>query len=243
MVEFIEMYRLLGADKFYFYRLDVTPAINKVLAFYEGAKLAEVHEWNFYTYEFQADIHYAGIMVQLNECMYRATFVDGYKYVAVVDLDEILVPLKCNTLLEYLRGVEDGRTSAFVFRNVFFFKKGANDTKSMPPGINNRFLYTQVKVQRTYLPLPPHERSKCIVNGRKTIEMGNHRVWRQLKGISETNVHIRDGLMFHYREKCIGCRVEPLIVDFTARRFGSIIWNQVDGVCVQVFENGICPMD
>ncbi|XP_055858888.1 uncharacterized protein LOC129921187 isoform X2 [Episyrphus balteatus] len=243
MVEFIEIYRLLGADKFYFYRLEVTPEIDKVLGYYERARLAEVNAWNFYGYEYNAEVHYSGIMVQINECMYRATFVDGYKYVAVVDLDEILVPLKCNTLLDYLRGAEDGRTSAFVFRNVFFFKKGPNDTMSMPPGAHNRFLYTQVKVQRTFLPLPPHQRSKCIVNGRTTIEMGNHQVWRQLEGISETNVHIRDGLMFHYREKCIGCRVDPLIVDFTARRFGSIIWDQVDDVCVKVFQNGICPVD
>jgi len=35
-----------------------------------------------------------------------------------------------------------------------------------------------------------------------------------------------------------------LMVDYTARRFGSLIWDRVDEICLQVFldQNGLCPV-
>ncbi|XP_067634068.1 uncharacterized protein [Eurosta solidaginis] len=241
IAEFIEMYRILGARHFYFYHLKASEDVLRLLNYYQREGIADIFAWNIPA-ALLPDIHYAGIMAQINDCVYRSMVVDNNRYAAVVDLDEILIPLKHNSLLSFLRQCDEGRTSAYVFRNVFFHKLDSNDTFSLPAHTRNRFLYTQLKVRRTLEILPAHHRTKCIVNTKSIIEMGNHEVWRNAPGYSETILPQTVGLLFHYREQCINCKAQ-LIVDFTARRFGSLIWDRVDETCAQIFkERGLCPL-
>ncbi|XP_037956091.1 uncharacterized protein LOC119685783 [Teleopsis dalmanni] len=241
VAEFVEMYRILGVTHFYFYVMDATDEVKQLLAHYRDIGLADVLSWNIH--KELDDVHYGGIVAQYNDCVFRAMVVDNFRYAAVIDFDEIIVPLKHNSLMHYLRQCDEGRTSGFVFRNVFFYKKDSNDTFSIPSHIKNRFLYTQTKVRRTVEIMPAYDRSKCIVNTRAIVEMGNHNVWRSAPGYSDSIVHQTVGLLFHYRDHCINCKA-ILVVDYTARRFGSLLWDRVDRTCLEVFiENGgICPM-
>ncbi|XP_053967259.1 beta-1,4-galactosyltransferase galt-1 [Anastrepha ludens] len=239
VAEFIEVYRILGARHFYFYHLSASEDVMRLLKYYQREGIVDILQWNVPP-ELLPEVHYIGNMAQINDCVYRAMVVDNYRYAAIVDLDEILIPLKHNSLLAFLRQCDEGRTSAYVFRNVFFFKLDSNDSFSLPAHTRNRFLYTQMKVRRTLEILPAHQRSKCIVNTHSIIEMGNHFVWRDAPGYTEAIVPQSVGLLFHYRNQCINCKAQ-LIVDYTARRFGSLIWDRVDETCGHVFtERGIC---
>ncbi|XP_032591458.1 uncharacterized protein LOC6560217 isoform X2 [Drosophila grimshawi] len=241
LVEFVEMYRLQGATRFYFYYVDAREEVQRVLAHYQRLGLADVFAWNVQAH--LQDLHYAGIVAQFNDCVYRANVVDNHRYAAVVDLDEVLMPLKHNSLADYLRQCDEGRTSGFVFRNVFFYRRDSNDTFNAPPHIMNRLLYTQSKVRRTLEVLPAYVRSKLVVNTRAIVEMGNHQVYRSSPGFVDHVVHQSVGLLFHYRDKCINCKM-VLIVDYTARRFGSLLFDRVDSTCLQVFmeHRGICSL-
>ncbi|XP_036331272.1 uncharacterized protein LOC118742946 [Rhagoletis pomonella] len=239
IAEFVEMYRILGARHFYFYHLSASEDVMRLLQHYQHEGIADVLQWNVPT-ELLPDVHYAAIMAHINDCVYRAMVVENYRYAAVVDLDEILIPLKHNSLSSFLRQCDEGRTSAYIFRNVFFYKLDSNDSFSLPAHTRNRFLYTQMKVRRTLDIMPAHQRSKCIVNTQSIIEMGNHFVWREAPGYTETTMPQSVGLLFHYRDQCINCKAQ-LMVDYTARRFGSLLWDRVDETCGQVFtERGIC---
>ncbi|XP_012162167.1 beta-1,4-galactosyltransferase galt-1 isoform X2 [Ceratitis capitata] len=241
IAEFVEMYRILGARHFYFYHLSSSEDVLRLLEHYQREGIADVLQWNVPT-ELLNDVHYAAIMAQINDCVYRAMTVDNYRYAAIVDLDEVLIPLKHNSLAQYMHQCDEGRTSAYVFRNVFFYKLDSNDSFSMPAHTRNRFSYTQMKVRRTLEIMPAHQRSKCIVNTHSIIEMGNHFVWRAVPGYTEMTVPQSVGLLFHYRDKCVNCKAQ-LMVDYTARRFGSLIWDRVDETCGQVFtKSGICTM-
>ncbi|XP_039953878.1 uncharacterized protein LOC120770453 isoform X2 [Bactrocera tryoni] len=240
VAEFVEMYRILGARHFYFYHLSASEEVMRLLRHYQSEGIVDVLQWNVPD-ELLSQVHYGGIMAQINDCVYRAMVVDNYRYAATVDLDEVLVPLKHNSLAIFLRQCDEGRTSAYVFRNVFFYNLDINDSFSLPAHTHNRFLYSQMKVRRTLEVMPTHQRSKCIVNTQSIIEMGNHFVWRNVPGYTETTMPLSVGLLFHYRDQCINCKA-PLMVDYTARRFGSLIWDRVDETCGQVFtESGICP--
>ncbi|XP_018799415.1 PREDICTED: uncharacterized protein LOC108975396 isoform X1 [Bactrocera latifrons] len=240
VAEFVEMYRILGARHFYFYHLSASEEVMRLLRHYQSEGIVDVLQWNVPA-ELLTQVHFAGIMAQINDCVYRAMVVDNYRYAATVDLDEILIPLKHNSLSIFLRQCDEGRTSAYVFRNVFFYNLDSNDSFSLPAHTHNRFLYSQMKVRRTLEVMPTHQRSKCIVNTQSIIEMGNHFVWRNVPGYTETTVPLSVGLLFHYRDQCINCKA-PLMVDYTARRFGSLIWDRVDETCGQVFnESGLCP--
>ncbi|EDW79872.1 uncharacterized protein Dwil_GK17787 [Drosophila willistoni] len=241
LVEFVEMYRLQGATHFYFYYVEASEEVQRVLHHYQRMGLADVFEWNVQNH--LQDLHYAGIVAQFNDCVYRANVVDNYRYAAVVDLDEVLMPLKHNTLIEYLRQCDEGRTAGFVFRNVFFYRKDSNDTFNAPPHVINRLLYTQSKVRRTLEVLPAYMRSKVVVNTRAVVEMGNHQVYRTAPGFVDHIVHPTVGLLYHYRDKCINCKM-VLIVDYSARRFGSLLFDRVDTTCLEVFmeRRGICEL-
>ncbi|XP_033150971.1 uncharacterized protein LOC108596121 isoform X2 [Drosophila busckii] len=239
LVEFVEMYRLQGATHFYFYYVDASEDVRRVLYHYQRVGLADIFEWNVQTH--MHDLHYAGIVAQFNDCVYRANVVDNYRYAAVVDLDEVLMPLKHNSLADYLRQCDEGRSSGFVFRNVFFYRRDSNDTFNAPAYTQNRVLYTQSKVRRTLEVMPAYMRSKVLVNTRGIVEMGNHQIYRSAPGFTDHVVHQTVGLLFHYRDKCINCKM-VLIVDYTARRFGSLLFDRVDNTCLAVFleRRGVC---
>lgn len=240
IVEFVEMYRIMGASHFYFYNMESSQDVQRALNFYRDKGLADILDWNLKDHI--NDLHYSGIVAQYNDCVYRANIVDNYRYAAIVDFDEILMPLKHNSLFHFLSQCDEGLTSAFVFRNVFFFKKDSDDKFSVPERAVNRGLYTQTKVRRNLEILPAYTRSKCIVNTRAIVEMGNHQVWRSAPGYVDHVVHTSVGLLFHYRDKCINCKA-ILTLDYTARKYGSLIWDRVDDACLRIFLNlkGVCP--
>lgn len=83
------------------------------------------------------------------------------------------------------------------------------------------------------------------MKGQSAIEIGNHFIWKGLKGKTEFAVNVEDGLVFHYRDDCVGelpCLEHQQVEDNRARVFGSFIWKSVDFVCAKVFTDGMCPM-
>lgn len=48
IVEFVEIYKMLGASKFYFYNFSMNANVNRVLAYYREIGVAEVFEWNMW---------------------------------------------------------------------------------------------------------------------------------------------------------------------------------------------------
>lgn len=72
--------------------------------------------------------------------------------------------------------------------------------------------------------------------------MGNHFARKVVNGSEEYAVDPEDGLSFHYRDKCIPhlCTVKNRLFDYTARRLGPEIWDRVNKVCGEIFENGVC---
>lgn len=97
--------------------------------------------------------------------------------------------------------------------------------------------------QRENPPLPYLVLSKYVAKVNKVLNMGNHFANTFVNGSSVYKVDPMDGLSFHYREKCWSnlCTRKDNINDSTARKFSPEIWDEVDKVCGQIFESGICP--
>lgn len=241
VVEFVEMYRLLGATHFYFYCIQCSTDVASVLRHYRKHGLVDILPWNLG--DSLNEVYSFGAVAHSNDCIYRAMAVDNYRYAAIVSLDEILIPLKHNSLLSFMLQCDEGLTASYVFRNVFFHKKDKGDNFSTPEKAQNRLLYTQTKVRRTLEIMPAYTNSKFIVNTRAAVNMGTERLWLAAPGYTDHILSPTVGLLFHYRDKCINCRT-VMLVDYTARRFGSLIWDRVDDTCLQTFlkDKGICPL-
>lgn len=98
----------------------------------------------------QKEIRTEGLFAALNDCLYRTMY--RYKYLALVDLDEFIVPRQVDTLNELLRWVwwdggfpnesylivwiffsslnnrvRNRNTGAYSFQNAFFYLQFADD--------------------------------------------------------------------------------------------------------------------
>lgn len=76
----------------------------------------------------------------MNECLNRAHVVDNIKYVALVDLDEVLMVYNYNRLLDFLMDNDEEGYHSFMFRNVFFFGSYTRDYTTVPRNSRKRFL-------------------------------------------------------------------------------------------------------
>lgn len=141
VAEFFEFYKILGASMVYIYEKSITTKVKNLLKYYETNKMAQISTWNLYGYEFEKELRYEGIFAALNDCLYRATFIDKFKYIAVVDFDEILMPLRndTKTLLEFLKLKDKDNYASFNFQGVFFFSDFPNDLTTIPNNTSKNY--------------------------------------------------------------------------------------------------------
>lgn len=131
---------------------------------------------------------------------------------------------------------------SFCFQNVFFFRTAKHDTSTVPPTAVNKFLNSQVLINRLNYIVPIAIRTKYVAKALSANIMGNHRILRGINGTEEFPVDVKLGLSFHYRREMIPFYENfSTIPDITARKFSPVLWSKVDAVCGNIFENGICP--
>lgn len=138
LVEYIETMRSLGASKILMYQLQVHPNTSKVLKYYEQTGFLEylpmslssrVSSLPNYRHLEMAENPYAYMLhevIPYNDCLYRNMY--RHQYVAVVDTDEVLMPLANFTnwheLMNYAETIttDDGckKFASFCFRFAYF---------------------------------------------------------------------------------------------------------------------------
>lgn len=249
IAEYVEMYKLLGASKFYFYNMSMSKEVEKLAKFYESQGLVETVSWNI-DHVLKLDesvIHYYGIMATLNDCFYRATAIDNFKYVILTDFDEIIYPYKTETISELLELHDSNEFHSLTISNYFVFAEFPNDFSNVPETAVNKFLYSQALTTRMRDVTGDVKwyrvRTKGIAKRDFVIETGNHYSWSGVKGTKEKIISHNDAMMYHYRDHClVGYCNLPMTRDTFARKFASKIWQKVDEICEKVFDNGICPI-
>ena len=161
LVEFIEMYSLLGATDFVFYNHSIGPRVETVLRHYttrdttqtqtKGRVNVQVLTWNL-PVESQMKIRTEAQFTALNDCNFR--LMNRVKYAAMVDLDEFLIPHSHPNLTSLLNELNRPQIASFSFQNAFFYLYWRNSSSvetvlrtaglSASPG----YLLTQYKTTR-----------------------------------------------------------------------------------------------
>ena len=155
--EWIEWHRQMGVEKFYIYDNESTDGTREILAPYIESGLVD------YTY-------FPGRKQQLpayDDCFDRHRLET--RWLAVIDLDEFIVPIKDKTIPDFLRRMEK---FAVVEINWLVYGSGGAKTKE-PGGVMERFRYHS---------LPEHKLNthvKSIANPRRVCTMiGAHEAAR-----------------------------------------------------------------
>lgn len=133
---FLHLAGLLGADKIFFYDLQVHPNITKVFNHYENLEMVHVtpltlpgRQPNLPQFR---NLYFKGknILKQLdevisfNDCFYKHMY--EYKYIAVLDIDEVIMPIQVKTWkelmnTEIIKAKKVNKTySCYRSENVYF---------------------------------------------------------------------------------------------------------------------------
>ncbi|XP_063983654.1 uncharacterized protein LOC135165844 isoform X2 [Diachasmimorpha longicaudata] len=245
LIAFIEYYRMMGVDRFTFYRDSVTSRVDKILDYYSHINVAIVLQWKLWDlYEFEKNLRVDGIYAALNDCLYRSMNA-GYRYILGVDVDEYIVPRRHDNFTEMMEYLNpgDGYVGAWIFRNAFYYLMHDDDSVTLSPGIPKINFHS--KTRRWEKVNPPHDRSKFIVQGRDVIELGNHRIWKMKRTWSlfrrhkEAVVDPDVGTSNHYRfceTEIETCWQRKTIIDRTTHRFTQELGRRVENVFHAVFE-------
>jgi hypothetical protein len=138
LVEWIELLGLLGANKIFFYELAVHPNITKVLRHYEATgqvdvtpltlpggqpndpRIRHIYLGKKVNHKRQNEV------IPYNDCLYRNLY--QYEYIALLDIDEVIMPMKGTTSWKELMLAVDKKArqsrndsrASYNFRNIYF---------------------------------------------------------------------------------------------------------------------------
>ena len=209
LIEFIELNRILGVRRFYFFNHTVSTEVDQILRLYQQyePELLKILQWKL-PIRSQLEIRTEGIFAALNDCLYRARY-NRFRYVMFIDLDEFIIPNNHKNLIDLIENVEHfypDKIGALSFRNGFFYLQYPNDQQIEKLITNNddktnlhKQLITLTKTWRKSELNIHKQRSKCIVLVDNIIEMGNHFVWEFLYGKHIFNIDPKLAYLHHYR--------------------------------------------
>jgi Glycosyltransferase family 92 len=99
LIEFFELYAELGVTHFHLYNYNKDPTIDCIIQSYVAKGLVSYHSWDLEIIE-EGGIWVHGIHAALNDCLYRSMY--RYSNVAVVDLDEFIIPKQADSLVKLI---------------------------------------------------------------------------------------------------------------------------------------------
>ncbi|XDV29755.1 hypothetical protein PO909_032798 [Leuciscus waleckii] len=110
LVQAMEMFRLLGAQRVVIYKTNCDSDTQKVLDYYVKRGFVEIIPWTIKKHInvssgwkkalSPGQLHYYGQIPALNDCVYRYMYQS--RYVALHDMDELILPLKVKNWMDLL---------------------------------------------------------------------------------------------------------------------------------------------
>ena len=128
---FIEMNRALGAEIITLYVMDMEKDMFQFLTeHYSKQGLLQLLKWK--KVEKWNPLHYFGQSLMMHDCLYRNMY--RVKYLAVVDLDELLLPSKYQNWPEMINAIGgQDKYHSYRFGNCFFARNNAEATSITIP--------------------------------------------------------------------------------------------------------------
>ncbi|MDE6336126.1 MAG: glycosyltransferase family 92 protein [Muribaculaceae bacterium] len=166
--EWIEWHRKMGVDKFYIYDNESTDATRAILAPYIDAGIVEYHYFPGYRKQLAA----------YDDCISRHRF--DSRWIAFIDLDEFIVPVKDTNVIDFLKRFED---RPVVEINWLVYGSGGAVKKepggmmerfkkhSKPDHILNRHVKSIVDPRRVFCMIGCHEAAR--ISGKGADSHGN----------------------------------------------------------------------
>lgn len=219
LVEWIELLGILGAEKVFFYELQVHPNISKVLRYYE--KLGRVESTPLTLPGGQPNVpgfqHMYLVrkvnhkrqneLIPYNDCLYKNLYT--YKYIALLDVDEVIMPVNMMSWKELMDVVEvkaleirNETRASYNVRNVYFLDDLIHTHgwfKDIP-----KYMHMLQHVYRSKNFTKPNQYVKCFHNPERALTLHNHFPLACLgSGCTSYSINTTDAQLQHYRADCV----------------------------------------
>lgn len=234
LVEWIEMLRILGADKIYFYELQFHSNMSKILKYYEQEGLVEVTPLTlaggqpnipgFQHLYLSKHLNHKrqNEIIPYNDCLYKNMYM--YDFIALLDIDEVIIPKHDMTWGELMqrvlyksRLVKNGTYPSYNVRNVYFLHENRTLYDDIP-----QYMLMLQHVNRAQNYSKPGENIKCFHNPERVLSLHNHFPLLCLEGrCTSYSIDSEDAQMQHYcelKKRCEQFREES-IVDATIWKY------------------------
>lgn len=225
LVEWIELLRILGASKIFLYDLEIHPNISKVLNYYQQNGAVELtkitlpgHQPNLpgfrhlylknkLTHKRQNEL------IPYNDCLYRNLY--SYNYLALLDIDEIIMPLKHFNWSDLMKEVQNlslaeknYTRASYNVRNVYFLDDLKHDEEQMLHEAHERgiprYLHMLQHVYRSQNYTKPGQYVKCFHNTERAVSLHNHFPLNCFGTCTTYSIPVQLAHLQHYRKDCVG---------------------------------------
>ncbi|XP_043482475.1 uncharacterized protein LOC122511359 isoform X1 [Leptopilina heterotoma] len=220
LVEWIELIGLLGADKIFFYELQVHPNVTKVLNHYQ--KLGKVHvtpitlpggQPNMPIFQHmyltkKTNHKRQNELIPYNDCLYKHMY--EYEYIVLLDVDEVIMPLQDATWQDLMKNrvlpkafkLKNETRASYNVRNVYFLDDllhSHGSFKDIP-----KYMHMLQHVYRSKNFTKPNQYIKCFHNPERVVTLHNHFPLACLgAGCTSYPIETEDAQLQHYRADCV----------------------------------------
>ena len=246
LVEWIELLGILGADKVFFYELQVHPNISKVLHYYQNLDRVDVTpltlpggQPNVPEFQHMYLLKKRGNkrqneLIPYNDCFYNNLYT--YEYIALLDIDEVIMPVNTRSWQEMMdvvlpkaRAAANKTRAFYKVQNTYFFNDLIYDHgwfKDIP-----HYMHMLQHVYRSKNFTKPNQYVKSFFNPETVLTLHNHYPLACLGGTcSSYSIETTDAQLQHYRDDCVlelkkSCADfrQDSVVDTTIWKFKEIL--------------------
>ncbi|XP_017556563.2 uncharacterized protein LOC108429347 isoform X1 [Pygocentrus nattereri] len=210
LVQAMEMFKLLGVQKVAIYKTKCYPDTQKVLDYYVRQGFVDIISWTVSSYinvsrgwkksDSPGEPEFFGQIVALNDCVYRYMYES--QYVALQDLDELILPLKednWTTLIPQLEKIYQHHAGFEFENNIFPISLSRNKTPENTPDLWKQFEGENLLPHVYRIPNDPNvfNNFKVIVNPRLVLKATVHGLLDSMGGTVRVDPKI--ARMYHIK--------------------------------------------
>lgn len=252
LVEWLELLNLLGADKVFFYQLQVHPNITKVLNHYVDQGRVSVTpltlpggQPNIPTFQHlylkkKLNHKRQNELIPYNDCLYKNLY--NYEYIALLDIDEVIMPLKednwsalMDRVVPLSRAGSATPRASYNVRNVYFLDDLTHAHgwfREIP-----QYMHMLQHVYRARNFTKPFQYVKSFHDTERVLTLHNHLPLACLSsGCVSYSIDTTDAQLQHYRADCVGTLKKSCHEFRQESVMDSTIWKYKDPLIAAVTE-------
>ncbi|XP_053617291.1 uncharacterized protein LOC128679223 [Plodia interpunctella] len=214
LVEWIEFLKIMGADKVFFYELQVHKNITKVLNYYKNQGTVTVTPISLpggqpnipglqHKYLKKKNTHKRQMeLIPYNDCLNRHMY--EYRWLTLLDIDELIVPLvdaNWSSLMKRILAVRLEPLTSFYVSNIYFLDSLRDEhgwEKSMP-----RYMHLLQQVYRTRNFTKDGSYVKAFHETDRVLTVHNHFAFACLGGCWSHSLEKQYVRLQHYKVDCM----------------------------------------